>query len=166
MDRAPLSTFHALKAAKVLLGKGDEKFLLYHRSSLGDSDSPARFVFQAPHRNPIDAARRDGEEGREALFGDIDGKTVHRNPFSNTNSNGSNFAIFHPNASETIAASRLHAEVLARADEGFFKYAKMFVKILAARVEIENRVTHKLTGAVIGRLTTPIDFMNRKRQQT
>ena len=166
MDRPPLSTFHALKAAMVLPGKGDTKFLLYHRSSLGNSDSPTRFVFQAPHRNTINAARRDGEERREALFGDIDGKTVHRNPFSNTNSNGGNFAISHPNASETIAASRLNADLLARTDEGFFKYAKMFVKILAARVEIENRVTHKLTRAVIGRLTTPIDFMNRKRQRT
>ena len=53
----------------------------------------------------------------------------------------------------------------AGADQRVFEFPQVLVEILAAGIEIENRIADQLAGAVIGRLAAAVDFVDGVRQR-
>ena len=89
---------------------------------------------------------------------------MHADPFAHTDADRCELAIADPHTGKALAPLRIHAKGLTRKDERLLKRAQMRVKIPAARVEIEHRISHQLTRTVIGRLTSAIGFKHAARK--
>ncbi len=89
---------------------------------------------------------------------------MHGNPFADADSDGCEFPIFHPDAGKSIAAGGVDAEVGTGGDEGVFDEAEVEVEVAATWVEIEDRVSGQLAGAVVGGLSAAVGFMDGMRQ--
>ncbi len=130
----------------------------------GDGDFPAGLGCEASHGNAVEAAGGDCEKRRQALWGDVDREAMHGNPFPYANADGGELAVFHPDAGKAIAATGVHAEVVAGADEGVFEFAQVIMEVAATGIEVEDRVADELAGAVISRLAATVGFVKRVRK--
>ena len=98
----------------------------------GDGDFFTCFVGEAAHGDAGYAAGGDGEEGRQAFAGDVDGEAVHGNPFADADADGGEFAVFHPDAGEAVAAAGIDAEAAAGENQGVFNFSEVLVEVAAA----------------------------------
>lgn len=126
-----------------------------------DIDLVATFIFQTSHRHAIDPTRRDCHEATQAFFGQIDSKSMERDPFPDTYTNRCQFPVFHPNTGEPIASARRDAKLGTGADKSFFQGADVKVEVVSEWVEVEDRVAGQLPGAMVSGLSTPTDFNHR-----
>ena len=82
----------------------------------------------------------------------------------NADSDRRDLAIANPNPGETFAPCPDNFVAREKFDQRLFEPAQIAMQILAAPAKIDNRVTHQLTGTVIGRLPAAIDREQRMRQ--
>lgn len=77
-------------------------------------------VVKTSHRDSVDAAGGDGLEGREGLRCDVEGETVHGDPFFDADAEGSDLAVLDPHAGEALLASGDDVVVGEGEDQRFF----------------------------------------------
>jgi len=135
-----------------------------HGGGLLHGDTPSSFIGEAAHGHPVDAAGGNGKKGRQTIRGDVDGEAMHRDPFADADADGCKFAVFHPNAGESVSPVGIDAELAAGVDQCVLDFPEMGVEVFPAPSEIENRVSHQLARPVIGRLAATIDLTDRVRK--
>jgi hypothetical protein len=89
---------------------------------------------------------------------------MHRDPLAHADADGSQLAMIGPDAGESVAACGVDTEMRAGVDQDILDHAQVRVQVAVSEVQIENRIAHELTRAVVGRLTAAICFVDRMRQ--
>jgi len=86
---------------------------------------------------------------------------MHRDPFTDPYPDRSDLAILNPDARFSRDLVPIDAELFEQINQEIFQTSQVTVQVPAALAQIENRVTHQLTGSVVGCLTAPIGFEER-----
>src|SRR5436853_1803965 len=82
----------------------------------------------------------------------------------NANYVGSNLSVAYPNSSKQFTPRRSNFEFSEKINEQLFELAQIFMQILTASAQIDNRITHELSRPVISGLAATIDGENGMRQ--
>src|SRR6266704_292233 len=90
---------------------------------------------------------------------------------AHSNPNRSDLAIIDPNSRERCALCRCNLVLGQHFNERLLEPPQIFVQILTAPAQVDNGITHQLSGSVIRRLTSTIDreewmWQMRGAQQT
>src|SRR5262245_37427397 len=72
-----------------------------------------------------------------------------RNPHANCRQLGASSRAC-PDSGQPLDPSRVHAEVAGRANQHLFEIAHITMHIAAIGTKVEDRVSHELTGSVVG----------------
>src|SRR5258707_13510034 len=83
---------------------------------------------------------------------------------SHAHANRRDFSFFNPNTGQSFATLRFNFDPGQKFDHQSFNPAKIFVQILSAIAQIDNRITDQLSGSVVGRLPATIDLKKWMRQ--
>ena len=83
---------------------------------------------------------------------------MHGNPFANANAQRGELPFAYPHAGEAFAAMGRDAESSREADEILLQEAEVVVQVASALVEIEDRISCELPGAVVSSLPAAIGF--------
>src|SRR5206468_11788774 len=84
-------------------------------------------------------------------------KAVHDYPIAHSYPNRTNLAIVDPNSRERCASCRINLILSQHFDEQLLEPPQISVQILTTPTQVDNRITHQLSGPVIRRLTSAID---------
>src|SRR5437763_11521359 len=88
---------------------------------------------------------------------------------THTDANRRNLALLNPNSGQSLARVRFNFEFRQKFDQQAFNPTQIFVQILAAMAQVDNRIAHQLSRPMIRCLATPIDpeeWMRQMRSTT
>src|SRR5690349_16201396 len=83
---------------------------------------------------------------------------------THTNANRRNLALLNPNPGQSFARVPFNSELRQKFDQQAFNPTQIFVQILAAMAQVDNRIAHQLSRPMIRCLATPIDPKKWMRQ--
>src|SRR2546430_9402040 len=83
---------------------------------------------------------------------------------ANAYADGSDLAVADPNSGKRFTPGRSNFEFSEKINEQLFEPAQIFMQILTASAQIDNRITHELSRPVISGLAATIDGENGMRQ--
>ena len=83
---------------------------------------------------------------------------------SHADANRRDFSFLNPNTGQSFTTLRFNFELGQKFDQQSFNPAQIFVQILFAIAQIDNRITDQLARSVIGRLPATIDLKEWMRQ--
>src|SRR6266536_1223925 len=83
---------------------------------------------------------------------------------ANAYADGSDLAVADPNSGKRSTPGRSNPVCREKINEQLLEPAQIFVQILTASAQIDNRITHELPRPVISGLAAAIDGENRMRQ--
>src|SRR5205814_7269605 len=121
------------------------------------------FLFHRCHHDIVDATWNDVVKGRK-IATDVQRKTMHGDPITNTYADRCNFAIADPDSDERFASRGAYAVFGEMVNQQCLKPPQISVQILAVPAEIDNRIPHQLAGPMICRLPPTIDGEKRMGQ--
>ena len=101
---------------------------------------------------------------RREIAAHVQREPVHGDPMANADADRSDLAIFDPNSGKRFASLRGNVVFGEKIDEQLLKPAQVFVQILAAPPQVDNRITHQLARPVIRRLPAAVDRKDWMRQ--
>ena len=131
------------------------------REGVFDRNIRAAFMTETGHFHTSEAAGRDVREGLGGLSGDVDREAVHRDPFSDADAEGGEFARTDPHAGKAFAALGRYTVAGGKLDQQILEKSQIAVEIASPLSEVEDRVADELAGAVESRLSAPVGFKNR-----
>ena len=67
---------------------------------------------------------------------------MHCNPMSHADANRRDFSFLNPNAGQSFTTLRFNFDPGQKFDQQSFNPAQIFVQILSAIAQIDNRITH------------------------
>src|SRR6476659_4542793 len=91
--------------------------------------------------------------------GDVEGKAVAGHPARNPDANRRQFVVPHPHPSEPLDTAGDEPVIGGGSDERFLEVPHIAVDIAAIRLEVENRVSDDLAGAVVGDVAAAAGLM-------
>ncbi len=71
---------------------------------------------------------------------------MHSDPFPDTESNGGNLFIFHPDPGVTTISAGLYGEVIQGSDEHLFEVTQILVSISSPLPQVKDGVADYLSG--------------------
>ena len=83
---------------------------------------------------------------------------------THTNANRRNLALLNPNPGQSFARMRFNSKLRQKLDQQAFNPTQIFVQILAAMAQVNNRIANHLSRPMIRCLATPIDPEEWMRQ--
>ena len=90
---------------------------------------------------------------------------MHGHPSAAFDADGANLPCAHsgfgvnPDAGQSFHPARRHAPVCTRADDRFFQLAQVPADVGLELVEVEDGVRHQLAWAVVGDVSSAVDFV-------
>src|SRR5690349_20298991 len=81
---------------------------------------------------------------------DIERESVTRNPAGNADADRADLFITNPGAAESLHAPGLESVARADTDHHFLEVANVAMHVAPIGIEVDDRITHQLAGAVVG----------------
>ena len=104
----------------------------------------------------LDTARHDAGEVVE-VHGYVQGEPVHRNAPRHTHADGRDLFVTDPDTAVFALAARVDAEIGQRRLDRSLQHVHMPEHPTAQGLEINDRISHELTGSMIGDIAATSD---------
>src|SRR5215213_10594535 len=126
----------------------------------GGRGGSAQLARNAGHHDISDSAGYDQIEVAE-IGADVESKAMECDPLLHVNPDAGNLASARPNASESRIRSCYDAQLCQRTDQSVLEATQIPVKVLTMLPQIDNGVTHKLAGTVVGHVAAALHLEHR-----
>ena len=144
------------------------EFIFYMRNNSSRKFPSSNFIFyfviHCSHPDVLNTAGSDVVEPRECFICNINGKSMHGDPFLNSHSYRCKFPVSWPDTSKTIFDRSIDAKILTSLDECAFNSMDESVQVFTEISKMNNDIADKLTWSVISSLSAAIYIYLRMRK--